>query len=196
MSTYISLLFTGYFFYDTLDLINNHDKDKGNAELVVHHAFALTSASLVVFTKTYVGYGVVALLIELHSSILHARVLMKMFLGISVNENVFFKTLQFINMIFFIIFRYGAIFYMLYGLYRDRGSAPSLGIYIFMISAISVICFLSCLLLLRVARSDFSRTANVPKIDTTFEKIVQTSDVDGGNESSSNNGNNFLKSVR
>ena len=155
----------------------------------------MTSATLVVFTKTYIGYGVIALLIELHSSILHSRVLMKMFLGISVNQSIFFKILQIINMIFFMLFRFGAIFYMLYGLYRDRGSAPSLGIYIFMISAVSVICFLSCLLFLRVFRSDFSPSSNVPKVDTTFEKIVQTTNVDSG-MAPNNSGNLFLKSVQ
>lgn len=158
----------GYFWYDTFDLVRNRDKDKGNSELVVHHGFALTSASLVVFTKTFVGFGATSLLIELHSCTLHMRVLLKMYQNSATSISYFI--LKFINMGTFFIFRFAAIFYLVYALFRDRYSAPVLGIYIFMSLALSAILFLSCLLLLRVVRGDFitKRADSVKAPDVLF----------------------------
>lgn len=113
----------------------------------------MTSASLVVFTKTFVGFGACSLLIELHSCTLHMRVLLKMYMNSQ--NSISYHILKFVNMASFFIFRFGAIFYLVYALFRDRYSAPVLGIYIFMSLALSAILFLSCLLLLRVVRSDF-----------------------------------------
>ena len=134
---------------------------------------ALTSASLVVFTKTYIGYGVIALLIELHSSALHSRVLFKMFFGpsISINDSKYYKWIKYLNMVFFFLFRFSALIYMSYGLWRDRLDVPNLGIYLFMALAVAVIFFLSILLFVRVFKSDFMTPA--PVTDKTFQAIKE-----------------------
>ena len=163
----------GYFFYDTLDLINNSDKDKGNPELVVHHSFALSSATLVVFTKTYVGYGVVALLIELHSSVLHSRVLYKMYFGPSgsATSSKYYIWIKYLNMVFFFLFRFAALIYLSYGMWRDWHTAPNTVIFAFMSLAIGIILFLSILLFIRVFRSDFMTL--VPMTDKSFEAFKE-----------------------
>lgn len=130
---------------------------------------ALTSATLVVFSKTYVAYGVVALLIELHSSALHSRVLYKMYSGPSgsVTESKYYQWIKYTNMLFFFMFRFSALLYMMYGMWRDRLTAPNIGIFLFMTLAICIILFLSVLLFIRVFRSDFMM--QTPITDKTFE---------------------------
>ena len=130
---------------------------------------ALTSATLVVFTKSYVAYGVVALLIELHSSVLHSRVLFKMYSGPSgsATESKYYQWIKYTNMVFFFLFRFSALLFMAYGMWRDRRSAPSIPIFLFMSLAVGIILFLSVLLFFRVFRSDFLMQA--PVADKTFE---------------------------
>jgi len=164
----------GYFFHDTLDLLHNLEEDKGNRELVIHHTFALTSATLVVFTKAYVGWGVIALLIEVHSSMLHARVLYKMYSGPSGSfvDSVYFTWIKYLNMVFFFVFRFAPLTYMAYTMWRDQASAPSLIIFLFMSLAVAIIYFLSILLFIRVFKSDFL-TPPVSRTEKTFQAIKE-----------------------
>jgi hypothetical protein len=74
-------------------------------------------------------------------------------------------------MVFFFLFRFSALIFMSYGLWRDRFSAPNLGIYLFMSLAVAVIFFLSILLFIRVFRSDFMTPA--PQTDKTFQVIKE-----------------------
>lgn len=134
---------------------------------------ALTSATLVVFSKTYVAYGVIALLIELHSSVLHSRVLYKMYSGPSgsVTETKYYRWIKYMNMLFFFLFRFSALLYMAYGMWRDWESAQNVAVFLFMSLAIAIILFLSVLLFIRVFRSDF--TTPPPVTDKTFEAFKE-----------------------
>ncbi|KAI1285596.1 TLC domain-containing protein 1 [Halotydeus destructor] len=151
---YITVCVTfGYFWYDTVDLILNSDKEKSNRELVVHHAFALTSASILVYTKTFVGFGVVSLMIELHSVTLHARVLLKLYTRSQIT--LAYQIVKWSNIFTFFVFRFATIFYLFYALHRDRYSAFNYVIYTFLCLATTVIFLLSCQLFMRVLQADF-----------------------------------------
>ena len=158
----------------------------------------MTSATLVVFTKTYVGYGIVALLIELHSSALHSRVLFKMYCGpsiVSMNDSKRYMLIKCLNMLFFFLFRFSALLYMSYGLWRDRFDIPNIGIYLFMSLAVAVILFLSILLFFRVFKSDFMTPA--PQTDKTFQAIKEGLVIPGVTPLPKNNlllANNYSKS--
>lgn len=179
-TAYISICISyGYFLHDTLDIINNHDKDKANGELVIHHTFAITSAALVVYTKTYVAFTALALLIELHSSVLHSRVLFKMYHGASVdlNNSKCYTWIKMTNIVFFFLFRFSALFFNFYGLIRDYNSAPNMPIYYFLCLTTAVILFLSILLFKRVYQADFIdiKTSSLCKApqDKVFQSVLK-----------------------
>jgi hypothetical protein len=69
-------LSSGYFIYDTLDLLFN-DKKKGlKNELFIHHGFIIACFGLTVATSKYIPFAQFALLCEVNSIFLHARQLM------------------------------------------------------------------------------------------------------------------------
>ena len=175
---------TGYFLHDTLDIINNHDKDKANSELVIHHTFAVSTAALIVYTRTYIGWSTIALLIELHSSILHTRVLFKMYYGSSIDlsTNKYYTWIKWINLVFFFLFRFSPLILMIYGLIRDYPSAPNLPIYCFLCLTAGVILFLSILLFKRVYQADFidakicNASKNISSTDKVFQSVIKNNE--------------------
>lgn len=135
---------------------------------------ALVSASLVVFTKTFVGFGCVSLLIELHSSTLHLRVLLKLYTRTQATYT--YQILKLINMATFFVFRFGSLFFLVYALVRDRFEAHAhglLGIYIFMCFALTVILLLSVQLFFKVIKADFkAKKAEPIKAKPTKEELL------------------------
>ncbi|XP_063221074.1 TLC domain-containing protein 2-like [Bacillus rossius redtenbacheri] len=65
----------GYFIYDLLDIGLNHRK-RSSYELMVHHIVVILCFGLAVSTRYYLGYGLMALLVEMNSIFLHVRQLL------------------------------------------------------------------------------------------------------------------------
>lgn len=65
----------GYFIYDTMEMLT-HSSYKGTRELVFHHILILACFSNTIICKRFVGYNMVALLIEVSNVFLHFRQLL------------------------------------------------------------------------------------------------------------------------
>ncbi|XP_068615656.1 TLC domain-containing protein 2, partial [Brachionichthys hirsutus] len=67
----------GYFIYDFLDIVINQ-KLSLSWELLFHHFVVIACFGLSVLSRRYVGFAVVALLVELNSVFLHLRQMLRM----------------------------------------------------------------------------------------------------------------------
>ncbi|TPP57289.1 TLC domain-containing protein 2 [Fasciola gigantica] len=84
----------GYFLMDVIHMYL-FSKTKGTVELIVHHVVIILCFSSSLYSGKYVGYSVVALLIEINSVFLHLRRISK-YLCIP-KENIFSRILCFAN---------------------------------------------------------------------------------------------------
>ena len=65
----------GYFIYDTLEMLT-HGSYKGTTELIIHHVLILGCFSNTLYFRRFVGYNMVALMIEFSNIFLHFRQLL------------------------------------------------------------------------------------------------------------------------
>lgn len=65
----------GYFIYDTIEMLT-HSSYKGTRELVFHHILILACFSNTIICKRFIGYNMIALLIEVSNVFLHFRQLL------------------------------------------------------------------------------------------------------------------------
>jgi len=86
-------------------------------------------------------------------------------------DNKYYRWIKNLNMVFFFLFRFSALIYISYALWRDYYQVPNLAIYLFLSLAVLVILFLSVLLFFRVFKSDFMTPD--PQTDKTFQAIKE-----------------------
>ncbi|KAJ8257160.1 hypothetical protein COCON_G00193120 [Conger conger] len=67
----------GYFIYDFLDMVHNQTLSQ-SWELLFHHVVVITCLGIAVLTGRYVGFAVVALLVEINSIFLHLRQVLRL----------------------------------------------------------------------------------------------------------------------
>ncbi|KAF4528449.1 hypothetical protein B566_EDAN015851 [Ephemera danica] len=164
----------GYFAYDLCDLVLNHRK-RSSYELMVHHILVLLCFGLAMTTRYYLGYGLVALLVEVNSVFLHIRQLM-LIQGVNKRQMIY-RINSFFNVATFIVFRIVTLGWMTRWLavHRDELSFTA-----FTLGSISmaVIMVMNIVLFLRVVYADFRPGQRTHPI-MQEEEIQNQNSIDG-----------------
>ncbi|XP_046389783.1 TLC domain-containing protein 2-like [Ischnura elegans] len=143
---------TGYFIYDFFDMALNHRK-RSSYELMFHHIIAIVCFGLCINTRYYLGYGLVALLVEVNSVFLHIRQLM-LVQGVPPKDHILYRVNTSLNLATFVIFRIATLGWMTRWLilHKDELSAGTFNLGII---SVAVIISMSVVLLLRVIMKDY-----------------------------------------
>ncbi|KAG8228654.1 hypothetical protein J437_LFUL008305 [Ladona fulva] len=146
----------GYFIYDLFDMAINHRK-KSSYELMIHHIIAILCFGLCVCTRYYLGYGLVALLVEVNSVFLHIRQLM-LIQGIPAKDHILYRINTSLNLGTFVLFRIVTLCWMTRWLVLHR---DELTVKAFTLGSVSmaVIMSMSIVLLLRVINKDYVKSS-------------------------------------
>jgi len=102
LSLFLAAFTNGYFVFDFFDMLWNHRK-RSSYELMFHHFAVVSCFSLCVFTQRYLGYGMVALLVEINSIFLHWRQLL--LLRNADKTETYYRTISVLNLGTFVMFR-------------------------------------------------------------------------------------------
>nr|KAI8738054.1 TLC domain-containing protein 2-like [Biomphalaria glabrata] len=157
ITTYTTLSHTliafsvGYFLYDLLDLYMSR-RSRQSLELIGHHFVIITCFMVAVGTRHYVGYAVVALLVEINSIFLHLRQLLQI-CGVS-KLNSWSRVNSFVNLGTFIVFRILLLAWMTRWLVINKDSVPLL-FYTLGSVGLAVMVAMNIILFYRLLRSDF-----------------------------------------
>ncbi|ESO84684.1 hypothetical protein LOTGIDRAFT_74365, partial [Lottia gigantea] len=141
----------GYFIYDVCDMLV-YQRTRQSLELLGHHAVILVAFSISVFTRLYVGYALVSLLVELNSIFLHSRQLMQIY-GFAKN-NCFYRLNSVTNLGTFVVFRISVLAWMTRWIVINRHLIP-LVFYSVGSIGLAIITVMNIVLLYRLFRSDF-----------------------------------------
>ncbi|XP_065335813.1 TLC domain-containing protein 2-like [Cloeon dipterum] len=140
----------GYFVYDFCDLLINHRK-RSSYELLLHHTMVLMCFTLAIVTKHYLGYGLVALLVEVNSVFLHTRQLM-LIQGFSKNH-LTYRINSMLNIGTFVVFRIATLGWMTRWLAVHKDELTTTAFTIGSV-AMSVVMLMNIVLFLRVLVAD------------------------------------------
>ncbi|CAL1527275.1 unnamed protein product [Lymnaea stagnalis] len=141
----------GYFVHDLIDLIANQRK-RQSLELIGHHIVIITCFMVAVSSRHYVGYAVVALMVELNSIFLHLRQLLQI-CGVS-KFNPWYRFNSLINLATFIVFRILLLSWMTRWLVINKDALP-LVFYTLGSVGLAVMVAMNIILFYRLLRSDF-----------------------------------------
>lgn len=152
---FLLALSTGYFIYDTVLSIRFYNGKMSN-EIILHHFTVILCFSIALYTRQYVGYGIIALFIEFHNVFLHSRQLL-ILMGVK-RENPKLRVLCFVNLVDFVIHRFAMFSFMTYWLWRNSYRIPHAirNVGTFGLLSMSII---SSVLFLRLYQADFSSKA-------------------------------------
>lgn len=145
---YLMVAFSsGYFLYDTLDMVMNNKLLK-HWEVTLHHIFVVPGFWYNWHAQTCIGFSLVALLAEINSFFLHSRKLLQISkVGF---DSRLYRTCSHLNLITFLFCRIIPISFILYSTYveilsgRDRLSMmyiTSIAITMVIVAVINVILF-------------------------------------------------------
>lgn len=141
----------GYFVYDSIDMLRFH-RTKKSYELLIHHAVILICFGIAIVMHTYIGYAIVALIVELNSIFLHIRQLMQLS-GVSKKSSVF-RLNGLLNLGTFIVFRIATLAWMTRWVIINREVIP-LVFYAVGSIGLAIITAMSIVLFSRLLQSDF-----------------------------------------
>lgn len=116
---------TGYFLYDVIDNIIMLPFSK-SWEILLHHAIVSSCFGISVFRHQYVGYAVVALLVEINSVFLHLRMLFR--LSRLNKKSKIYRVNCIVNLGTFVLFRICTLTYMTRWLVFNKVAQPFHGI--------------------------------------------------------------------
>nr|CAD7577804.1 unnamed protein product [Timema californicum] len=141
----------GYFVYDLMDMMINHRK-RSSYELMVHHVVVIICFGLSVMTRYYLGYGLMALLVEVNSIFLHIRQLM--LIQSLRKSHILYRLNSLLTIGTFIVFRITTLGWMTRWLVLHR---DELTVTAFAIGSASmpVIMVMNIVLFLRILNSDY-----------------------------------------
>uniref|UniRef100_A0A3B3RRW2 TLC domain containing 2 n=1 Tax=Paramormyrops kingsleyae TaxID=1676925 RepID=A0A3B3RRW2_9TELE len=140
---------SGYFIHDLLDMIFNQ-KISQSWELVFHH-LVITCFGISALSFRYVGFAVVALLVEINSIFLHLRQMLRMS-GLA--KSTVYRLNSMVNLGTYVVFRISTLAWMTRWLVLNRSLIPLL-IYTVGSVGMAIMTAMNIVLFYRLLRSDF-----------------------------------------
>ncbi|KAM4742499.1 TLC domain-containing protein 2 [Anableps anableps] len=144
----------GYFIYDFLDMVCNQ-KLSQSWELLFHHIVVITCFGLSVVSCRYVGFAVVALLVEINSVFLHLRQILRM---ASMAVSTLYRVNSIINLGTYVVFRINTLAWMTRWLVLNRDKIPLLA-YTLGSVGMAIMTVMNIILFCRLLRSDFLKSS-------------------------------------
>lgn len=144
-------LSVGYFIYDMIDMALYEQKSK-KTELLLHHFLVILCFLLAVVQKRYMGYSLMALLLEVNSIFLHLRQLM--IIQQWKKSSILYRINNTFNLGTFVVFRILTLGWMTRWLLQHRSDLATFTFYLAGIS-LAVIMMMNIALLQRVLNSDY-----------------------------------------
>ncbi|XP_030260651.1 TLC domain-containing protein 2 [Sparus aurata] len=144
----------GYFIYDFCDMVFNQ-KLSQSWELLFHHLVVITCFGLSVLSCHYVGFAVVALLVEINSVFLHLRQMLRM---ASIAKGTLYRVNSMINLGTYVVFRINTLAWMTRWLVLNRDKVPLLA-YTLGSVGMAIMTAMNIVLFYRLLRSDFLKSS-------------------------------------
>ncbi|KAL1451607.1 hypothetical protein WDU94_005967 [Cyamophila willieti] len=150
--SYLLLCFSvGYFLYDFLDMLVN-DRDN-SFHLLVHHLVVVGVFGVAIYSRYYLGYAMVGLLVEVNSVFLHVRTLMRLSGNAQTSPRIF-RVVCWMNFVTFLVFRICLLAYLTHWLFSHRAFLNTT-LFLFTLPCLITINVMSWLLLIKITVEDF-----------------------------------------
>ncbi|BFZ18470.1 hypothetical protein BsWGS_21508 [Bradybaena similaris] len=146
----------GYFLFDLLDLLY-YQRNRQALELLGHHTVLICCFMVAVSSRHYVGYAVVALMVEWNSIFLHLRQLLQI-CGVAKLNN-WYRLNSLTNLATFIVFRILLLSWMTRWIVINKDLVPLI-FYTMGSVGLAVIVAMNIVLFYRLLRSDFISLTN------------------------------------
>ncbi|KAM9318499.1 TLC domain-containing protein 2 [Pholidichthys leucotaenia] len=144
----------GYFIYDFLDMLQRQ-KLSQSWELLFHHLVVITCFGLAVVTFRYIGFSVVALLVEINSVFLHLRQILRM---VNISKGTLYRVNSMINLGTYVVFRINTLAWMTRWLVLNRDKVPLLA-YTLGSVGMAIMTAMNIVLFYRLLRTDFLKSS-------------------------------------
>ncbi|KAG9485851.1 hypothetical protein GDO78_008760 [Eleutherodactylus coqui] len=144
----------GYFIHDFVDMLQNQ-KLLQSWELLFHHTVVITCFGISVLLHHYVGFAVVALLVEINSIFLHLRQILLM---ANLAKTTMYRVNSLLNLGTYVIFRISTLAWMTRWLVLNRENVPLLPYTIGSVG-MAIMTAMNAVLFYRLLRSDFLKAA-------------------------------------
>lgn len=148
----------GYFIYDFFDMVSSQ-KLSQSWELLFHHIVVITCFGLSVLSCRYVGFAVVALLVEINSVFLHLRQILRM---ANMAAGTLYRVNSMINLGTYVVFRINTLAWMTRWLVLNRDKVPLLA-YTLGSVGMAIMTAMNIVLFCRLLRSDFLKSSTHKK---------------------------------
>ncbi|KAJ8367899.1 hypothetical protein SKAU_G00079270 [Synaphobranchus kaupii] len=148
----------GYFIYDFLDMVHNQ-KLSQSWELLFHHVVVITCFGMSVLTGQYVGFAVVALLVEINSVFLHLRQVLRM---AGLGKTTPYRINSMVNLGTYVVFRISTLAWMTRWLVLNREHVPLLSYTVGSVG-LAIVTGMNIVLFYRLLRSDFLQNGREPR---------------------------------
>ncbi|CAH1802483.1 unnamed protein product, partial [Owenia fusiformis] len=125
---------TGYFIFDLIDYIQSGQALK-DWEVCLHHLVVISIFSYHMAANQCIGYTTFVLMVEYNSIFLHGRKLLKLAKKISIDHWVF-RCNSVLNVVTFVIFRFGVVLKVMVGTYNSKTRFPALYYWCLVISVL------------------------------------------------------------
>ncbi|NWV58879.1 TLCD2 protein, partial [Malurus elegans] len=140
----------GYFLEDFVDLLCNQ-KLRQCWELLFHHSVVIVCFGIAVLLHQYVGFALVALLVEINSIFLHVRQILLM---ANLVHTTCYRLNSIINMGTYVVFRIATLAWMTRWLFLNRQNVPPAS-YAVGTVGMAIMTPMNIILFYRLLRSDF-----------------------------------------
>ncbi|XP_048746766.1 TLC domain-containing protein 2-like [Ostrea edulis] len=143
----------GYFIYDSIDMLV-YQRSRQSYELLGHHVVIIICFGVSIVSRMYIGYAVVALVIELNSIFLHLRQIFQ--ICQFKKDNKIYRLNSIINLGTFVGFRISVMAWMSRWLLINKDLIP-LVFYSLGSIGLAVMTVMNIILFYRLLQSDFIR---------------------------------------
>lgn len=110
----------GYFLFDICNMISNGPRKW--MEIIIHHVCVILGYGLTVTSNQFIAYTAFSLFVEINTVFLHGRTLL--LLSNVAKTSLRFKIVAMINVLTFIVFRLGVLFWMTWSNFSIRQKIP------------------------------------------------------------------------
>ncbi|XP_008064880.1 calfacilitin [Carlito syrichta] len=118
LSGYLLVCFSaGYFIHDTVDILVSRQA-RASWEYLVHHAMAMGAFFSGIFWNSFVGGGVLTLLVEVSNIFLNIRMMMKIS---NTQDHPLYRINKYVNLVMYFIFRLAPQAHLTYFFLRYMG---------------------------------------------------------------------------
>ncbi|XP_010287590.1 PREDICTED: TLC domain-containing protein 2 [Phaethon lepturus] len=144
----------GYFLEDFVDMLCNQ-KLQQSWELLFHHSVVIVCFGIAVLLHQYVGFALVALLVEINSIFLHLRQILLM---ANLVHTTCYRLNSIINLGTYVVFRIATLAWMTRWLFLNRENVPP-ATYAVGTVGMAIMTPMNIILFYRLLRSDFFKSS-------------------------------------